>query len=106
MKACEAKAGANFTACIAHHSFINPLVVSRVIKRRVAEGLPKCPLWCFVHGTALKMYRWELGPKETDEQKSFIREAGSFHKMIIDSGLFTDPVNGIEACFVISTEQK
>ena len=29
--------------------------VSRVINRRVAEGLPRCPLYCFVHGTALKV---------------------------------------------------
>lgn len=103
MKACEEKAGMNFTMCIAHHSFINPLVVSRVIKKRVAEGLPKCPLYCFVHGTALKMYRWELGPKETDEQKSFPMR---FHKMIVEEKLFDDQVNGVNACFVISAEQK
>merc|ERR1712087_547301 len=89
--------------CIAHHSFINPLVVSRVIKKRVKEGLPQCPLYCFVHGTALKMYRWELGPKETDEQKTFPMR---FHKMIIEEKLFDDQVNGVNACFVISKEQK
>jgi len=105
-KVCEEKAGSKFTCMIAHHSFINPLVLRNVIKRRVAEGLPKCPLYCFVHGTALKMYRWELGPKETDEQKSFIREPKSFHQMILDEGLFSDQVNGINACFVISDEQK
>lgn len=105
-KECEASAGSKFTCMIAHHSFINPLVLRNVIKRRVAEGLPKCPLYCFVHGTALKMYRWELGPKETDEQKSFIREPKSFHQMILDEGLFSDQVNGINACFVISEEQK
>merc|ERR1719253_1218845 len=103
MKKCEATAGRTFTSCIAHHSFMNPLVVSRVIKRRVAEGLPKCPLYCFVHGTALKMYRWELGPKETDEQKSFPMR---FHKMIVDEKLFDDQENGVNACFVISEEQK
>jgi glycosyltransferase involved in cell wall biosynthesis len=103
MKNCEEKSGKKFDMCIAHHSFINPLVVSRVIAKRVADGLPRCPLYCFVHGTALKMYRWELGPKETDEQKSFPMR---FHKMIIDSKLFSDQVNGINACFVISDEQK
>jgi len=103
MKKCEETAGRNFTCCIAHHSFINPLVVSRVIKKRVAEGLPKCPLYCFVHGTALKMYRWELGPKETDEQKSFPMR---FHKMILEEKLFDDLDNGVNACFVISEEQK
>merc|ERR1712039_23925 len=102
MKKCEAKAGTNFTCVIAHHSFLNPLVMKKVIAKRVAEGLPKCPLYCFVHGTALKMYRWELGPKETEEQKSFNREGGSFHEMILKEGLFNDPANGISACFVIS----
>merc|ERR1712232_940389 len=72
-------------------------------KKRVEKGLPKCPLYCFVHGTALKMYRWELGPKETVEQKSFPMR---FHKMVIDEKLFDDQVNGVNACFVISKEQK
>lgn len=103
MKACEEKAGQKFTMCIAHHSFINPLVVSRVLKKRVQEGLPKIPLYCFVHGTALKMYRWERGPKETEEQKSFPMR---FHKMIVEEKLFDDQVNGVNACFVISEEQK
>jgi len=103
MNQCEEKAGKEFTMCIAHHSFINPLVVSRVIKKRVAAGKSKCPLYCFVHGTALKMYRWELGPKETEEQKSFPMR---FHKMIMDEKLFDDQVNGVNACFVISDEQK
>jgi glycosyltransferase involved in cell wall biosynthesis len=103
MKACEAKAGTTFTCCIAHHSFINPLVLKRVINRRVAEDLPRCPLFCFVHGTALKMYRWELGPKETEEQKSFPMR---FHKMILEEKLFDDQHAGIAACFVISDEQK
>ena len=98
MKQCEAKAGAKFTMCIAHHSFINPLVLRNVIQRRVKEGLPQCPLYCFVHGTALKMYRWELGPKETEEQKTFPMR---FHKMIVEEKLFDDVVNGVNACFVI-----
>jgi glycosyltransferase involved in cell wall biosynthesis len=103
MKACEAKAGQKFTMAIAHHSFVNPLVVRRVIQRRVKEGLPQIPLYCFVHGTALKMYRWELGPKETEEQKSFPMR---FHKMICDEKLFNDTKTGVNACFVISKEQK
>merc|ERR1719183_1301565 len=85
---------------IAHHSFVNPLVLRNVIKRRVAEGLPKCRLYCFVHGTALKMYRWELGGKDPSEFPM------RFHKMISDEKLFDDTENGVNACFVISTEQK
>jgi 2,3-bisphosphoglycerate-dependent phosphoglycerate mutase len=103
MKKCEAKEGCNFTICIAHHSFLNPLVLRNVIQRRVKEGLPQAPLYCFVHGTALKMYRWELGPKETEEQKTFPLR---FHPMMMKEGVFNDQVNGVTACFVISTEQK
>merc|ERR1719456_1302437 len=103
MKKCEAKEGQKFTKVIAHHSFVNPLVMKRVIQRRMKEGLPQIPLYCFVHGTALKMYRWELGPKETEEQKTFPMR---FHKMICDEKLFDDQVNGVNACFVISNEQK
>merc|ERR1711972_1208341 len=103
MNACEKKSGKKFTMAIAHHSFVNPLVLRRVIQRRMKEGLPQIPLYCFVHGTALKMYRWELGPKQTEEQKTFPMR---FHKMICDEKLFDDQVNGVNACFVISAEQK
>merc|ERR1712066_893412 len=103
MKECEAKSGKKFTMCIAHHSFVNPLVLRRVIQRRAKEGLPQIPLYCFVHGTALKMYRWEKGPKETEEQKSFPMR---FHKMMVEERIFDDITNGVNACFVISAEQK
>merc|ERR1712232_995943 len=79
------------------------LVMRRVIQRRMKEGSPQIPLYCFVHGTALKMYRWELGPKETEEQKSFPMR---FHKMMLAEKVFDDQKNGVNACFVISKEQK
>jgi len=100
MAECEAKEGSNFTFVLAHHSFVNPLVLRNVIQRRVKEGKPKCPLYCFVHGTALKMYRWELGGKSPEEFPE------RFHKMILEEKLFSDIENGVNACFVISAEQK
>jgi len=99
-KACEEKEGKKFTMFIAHHTFVNPLVCRRVIQRRVKEGLPKCPLYCFAHGTALKMYRWELGAKNPAEFPL------RFHKMITEEKLFDDVENGVNTCFVISQEQK
>merc|ERR1719487_683103 len=63
-------------------------------------GKPKIPLFCFVHGTALKMYRWELGGKNPEEFPM------RFHKMICEEKLFDDIENGVNACFVISEEQK
>ena len=49
------------------------------------------------------MYRWELGPKESDEQKTFPMR---FLEMIMDGKLFGDRVCGASACFVISAELK
>merc|ERR1712060_1043993 len=100
MKACEEKEGKDFTMVIAHHSFANPLACRNVIQRRVAEGKANIPLYCFVHGTALKMYRWELGGKNEEEFPM------RFHKMIMDEKLFDDQKSGVNACFVISEEQK
>merc|ERR1712232_653359 len=71
-----------------------------VIRRRAQEGKKQIPLFCFVHGTALKMYRWELGGKDTEEFPM------RFHKMIMEEKLFDDTENGVNACFVISKEQK
>merc|ERR1712217_40817 len=48
-------------------------------------------------------YRWEKGPKETEEQKSFPMR---FHEMMVKEKIFNDTVNGVNACFVISQEQK
>merc|ERR1712203_636421 len=47
-----------------------------------------------------KMYRWELGGKNSEEFPM------RFHKMIMDEKLFDDQKNGVNACFVISQEQK
>jgi len=100
MKACEAREGRKFTMVIAHHSFVNPLVMRNVLRRRAADGAPKIPLYCFVHGTALKMYRWELGGKNPEEFPM------RFHHMIRKERLFVDQNDGVDACFVISNEQK
>merc|ERR1712151_379824 len=76
------------------------LACRNVIQRRVQEGKANIPLYCFVHGTALKMYRWELGGKSPEEFPP------RFHKMILESKLFDDQERGVNACFVISAEQK
>merc|ERR1711920_239435 len=100
MAQCEANEKRDFTMVIAHHAFLNPLVCRNVIQGRVKEGKPQIPLYCFVHGTALKMYRWELGG---NDQKDFPMR---FHSMIMKEKLFDDQINGVSACFVISDEQK
>merc|ERR1740129_183700 len=76
------------------------MVCRRAIQRRVTEGKANIPLYCFVHGTALKMYRWELGKKNVEEFPM------RFHKMIMEEKLLDDQKSGVNACFVISEEQK
>merc|ERR1712217_437901 len=49
---------------------------------------------------ALKMYRWEIGGKSPEEFPM------RFHKMIAEDNLFNDINEGVNACFVISAEQK
>lgn len=56
------------THAIAHHSFLNPIIINDVNNRRVANGKAKIPFSVFVHGTALKMFENEL---RGDNQKEF-----------------------------------
>eukprot|EP00931_Biecheleriopsis_adriatica_P067906 TRINITY_DN4195_c0_g1_i2.p1 TRINITY_DN4195_c0_g1~~TRINITY_DN4195_c0_g1_i2.p1 ORF type:complete len:165 (+),score=47.92 TRINITY_DN4195_c0_g1_i2:2-496(+) len=64
------------------------------------DGKPQIPLYCFAHGTALKMYKWELGGDNKEEYPM------RFHKMMQEKKLFSDQVNGINAVFVISDDQR
>ena len=48
----EALHGKPFDLFVAHHAFLNPLVMGDVNRARVAQGRPAVPLAVFVHGTA------------------------------------------------------
>lgn len=50
----------HLSLAIAHHTFVNPMVMQRINASRLAKGRPRIPLLCFVHGTAMKMYSAEL----------------------------------------------
>ena len=67
MAAIEEKAGEHFKLAVAHHTFLNPVVMRDVICARMAEGKPRMPLLCFAHGTALKMYANERRGDRPDE---------------------------------------
>ena len=67
MAEIEQRTGERFGLAIAHHSFLNPLVMRDVIRARMAAGLPRMPLLCFAHGTALKMYANERRGDKPDE---------------------------------------
>ena len=64
------------------YEYMNPLACRNVIQRRVKEGKAHIPLYCFVHETALKMYRWEFAGNNPDEFPM------RFHKMTMDGEAF------------------
>ena len=63
----EAAEGQPIGHAIAHHSFLNPLVLCDVNEARAAAGKPRIPFSVFVHGTALKMFHAELAGDNADE---------------------------------------
>jgi len=100
MNAAEEREGANFNLCIAHHAFINPLVMRNVLKRRKDDGKPHAALACFVHGTSLKMFSHERDQKLPEEFPS------RFLPMMKREKVF-DPSEScsVQLCYAISQQQ-
>ena len=101
MDEIEEREGAPFQLAIAHHTFLNPLVMRDIIRRRVAEGRPGMPLLCFAHGTALKMYANERRGDRGDEFPL------RFLPMIENERIFSygDPAGTIDLAAAISNQQ-
>ena len=101
MAEIEARTGERFELAIAHHTFLNPVVMRDVIRMRVAAGLPRMPLLCFAHGTALKMYANERRGDQPDEFPL------RFLPMIEREGVFSygNPAGGVDLAAAISTQQ-
>lgn len=91
----EQDLGRSFGLFIAHHSFLNPLVMADVNRAKVARGQAAVPLMAFVHGTALLMYQHEIDGTDPDYPPRF-------HPRWIRERVFDD-VGGV---FVISESQK
>ena len=101
MEEAEKIEGTHFSLAIAHHTFLNPLVLRNVIQRRIKEGKPSTALACFAHGTGLRMYMHELDDNLPDEFPL------RFLPMINESKIF-DPNNdkaAIQMCIVVSQQQ-
>eukprot|EP01084_Bolivina_argentea_P117858 209229_1 len=66
--------------CVAHHTFMNCVILSNVMKKREEKKLsvPTCVV--YVHGTGLKMYQNEL--KKLDEYPA------KFYRMMKDLNVF------------------
>ena len=65
-----------------------------VIARRVSEGKPETPLFCQVHGTALKMYVHELSGLKPVEFPP------RFHALLTAEGIFDGTTGILKGCFV------
>jgi glycosyltransferase involved in cell wall biosynthesis len=101
MDEIETRSGDPFTLAIAHHTFLNPLVMRDVIKARTAQGKPSMPHLCFAHGTALKKYAKERAGDNPAEFPS------RFLPMIERERLFDHGSGepGVDLCAAISTQQ-
>lgn len=101
MTEIETRTGEQFQLAIAHHTFLNPVVMRDVIQARIAEGLPNMPLLCFAHGTALKMYANERRGDQPDEFPP------RFLPMIERERIFHhgDPAGSVDLAAAISTQQ-
>jgi glycosyltransferase involved in cell wall biosynthesis len=97
----EARTGDEFTLAIAHHAFMNTVVLRDVIRRRVAAGRIRMPLLCFAHGTELKMFNHE---RSGDQPEEFPLRFLPFmqREKIFD---YADPDHGVDVAAAISLEQ-
>lgn len=101
MDEIEAGSDGRFGLAIAHHGFMNTVVMRDVIRRRVAAGKPRIPLLCFVHGTELKMYANERrGDNPAEFPPRFLPYMKS--EKIFD---WADPDHGVDVVASISAEQ-
>ena len=97
----EASTGDTFGLFVAHHAFMNSVVMRDVNRRRVAAGKQRVPLMTFVHGTELKMYNNEKrGNDPVDFPLRFLPFVQQ--EKIFD---YSDPDHGVDVIAAISAEQ-
>ncbi|KAK7198994.1 sucrose-phosphate synthase-like protein [Novymonas esmeraldas] len=94
----EKKHGKRINLFLAHHCFMNPIIMSEINERRAAQGIPKVPLVVFAHGTALKMYENEINKLPEFPMKYYDWIRGT--KRIFEG---TEHVSGV---FAVSAPQK
>ena len=101
MDEIEERTGDQFSLGIAHHAFMNTVVLRDVNRRRMAAGKPRMTLAAFAHGTELKMFNNE---RRADDPVDFPLRFWPFmqDEKIFD---FADPDHGIDVVAAISIEQ-
>ena len=97
----EAGSDDRFELAVAHHAFMNTVVMRDVIRRRAAAGRGTMPLLAFAHGTELKMYS---GEKRGDNPTEFPLRFLPFMQgeKVFD---YADPEHGVDVAASISSEQ-
>ncbi|MEM7095394.1 MAG: glycosyltransferase family 4 protein [Actinomycetota bacterium] len=92
--------GEMMSLAIAHHTFLNPVVLADVNSRRVATDRPRIPVLCFAHGTALKMFAAESSRANPEEFPD------RFGPMVRAEGVFdAHGVRAVDWVAAISTAQ-
>ena len=101
MDEIEDRTGDTFGLMIAHHAFMNTVVLRDVNRRRVAAGRTRVPLLCFAHGTELKMFDHE---RRGEDPLEFPLRFLPFmqREKIFD---LDDPDHGVDLVAAISDEQ-
>jgi glycosyltransferase involved in cell wall biosynthesis len=97
----EDSTGDRFELAVAHHAFMNTVVLRDVNRRRVAAGRNRMTVLCFAHGTELKMYANE---RRGDQPEEFPLRFLPFmqQEKIFD---YADPDHGVDVVAAISDEQ-
>jgi len=97
MERCEASTGQNFTHALAHHCFLNPIVMKDVLARRKAAGKPDIAAGVFARCTALKMFEYECGGNNPEFPLRFF-------PLVQKESVFA-PNSPLHAVFAISEQQ-
>jgi len=97
MADAEAAEGVDVSVAIAHHCFLNPLVLTRLNAEREAAGRPRFEILCFVHGTALKMFAHEKAGVDPEYPMRFLT-------LMEEEGVFRGKEK-VDWCAAISNEQ-
>lgn len=92
----EEKENQPITHIIAHHSFLNPIIICDVNKEREINNKSKIPFSVFVHGTGLKMYLNELSGENIKE----------FPLRFTPLARKEDALNKAKNCFIISELER
>ncbi len=101
MDEIEAGTQDRFGLAVAHHAFMNTVVMRDVIRRRAATGRGTMPLLCFAHGTELKMYANERRGDNPAEYPLRFLPFMQREKLL----QYADPAHGVDLVAAISDEQ-